>query len=61
MAQAHSTAIDAIEKIVKQEKIDCDFYRTDGYLFLSPEHKKDLLEKELKAAHAAGLTVCFYL
>src|ERR1041384_2496123 len=30
-AQSHSAAIDRIESIVAQEKIDCDFERLDGY------------------------------
>ena len=57
MADAHKTAIDTIEHIVKQEKIDCEFERLDGYLFLSPEHKVDYLKKELKSAFEAGLKV----
>jgi glycine/D-amino acid oxidase-like deaminating enzyme len=57
MAEAHKTAINTIERIVTQEKIDCDFQRLDGYLFLSPEHKIDFLKKELKASFEAGLKV----
>src|SRR5689334_12789964 len=33
-AQSHSTAIERIHEIVRDEKIDCDFTRLDGYLFL---------------------------
>ncbi|HYB99910.1 MAG TPA: FAD-dependent oxidoreductase [Candidatus Limnocylindrales bacterium] len=55
-AESHSAAIDCIESIVAQESIDCGFERVDGYLFLAPEHSTDLLEKELAAAHRAGLT-----
>lgn len=32
-AESHSSAIDFIEKIILEEKIDCDFERLDGYLF----------------------------
>src|ERR1051326_473968 len=35
-AESHSAAIDLIERIVAKEKIDCDFYRIDGYLFEPP-------------------------
>jgi len=32
-AESHATAIDTIERIVREERIDCDFERVDGYLF----------------------------
>ena len=35
-AESHTAAIDRIEAIVRDEKIDCDFERLDGYLFLPP-------------------------
>src|SRR5437588_11362533 len=33
-AQSHTVAIDRVEAIVWEEKIDCEFERLDGYLFL---------------------------
>ncbi len=54
--QSHMEAIDFIEKIVKDEKIDCDFRRVDGYLFLAPEHDLVYLQEELKAAEECGAT-----
>lgn len=54
-AQSHSTAIDFVELIVSDEKIECDFERLDGYLVASPGEKPDFLERELHAAHRAGL------
>ncbi len=54
-AESHSAAIDRIESIVMEEKIDCDFERLDGYLFAPPDESKQELEDELKAAHRAGL------
>lgn len=54
-AESHRTAIDRIEAIVKAEAIDCDFTRLDGYLFLAPDESKDTLDRELNAAHRAGL------
>ncbi len=54
-ASSHTAAINEIERIVKQEKIACDFERVDGYLFVPPDQSTDVLEKELAAAHRAGL------
>ncbi|MGZ4959501.1 MAG: FAD-dependent oxidoreductase [Methylomonas sp.] len=55
-AQSHTAAIDRIEAIVAEEGIDCEFERLDGYLFVPPGDSKEILERELKAAHRAGLT-----
>lgn len=48
-AESHSAAIDKIECIVSNERIDCDFERVDGYLFNAPATPPDLLERELAA------------
>ncbi len=55
-AESHTAAITRIETIVHREQIDCDFERLDGYLFLPPGDTSDLLDRELAAAHRAGLT-----
>ena len=55
-AESHTAAIDRIEAIVRDEQIDCDFERLDGYLFLPPGEAGDVLDRELAAAHRAGLT-----
>jgi glycine/D-amino acid oxidase-like deaminating enzyme len=55
-AESHATAIDTIERIVREERIDCDFERVDGYLFNAPDQPPDLLDRELAAARRAGLT-----
>src|ERR1051326_558780 len=54
-AQSHSQAIDTIEQIVNDERIDCQFERLDGYLFLDPTDSKKSLEREIEATHNAGL------
>jgi glycine/D-amino acid oxidase-like deaminating enzyme/nitrite reductase/ring-hydroxylating ferredoxin subunit len=54
-AQSHTAAIDRIETIVKEHNIECDFERLDGYLFVPPGESVEMLEKELEAAHRAGL------
>ena len=55
-AESHTAAIDAIERICSDESIDCDFSRLDGYLFLGGESTEKELDKELEAAHRAGLS-----
>jgi len=55
-AESHTAAINAIEAIVRQEKIKCEFERLDGYLFVPPRETKTILDDELKAVHKAGLT-----
>ncbi|MEJ7619170.1 MAG: FAD-dependent oxidoreductase, partial [Pyrinomonadaceae bacterium] len=55
-AESHTAAIARIESIAREEKIDCDFERLDGYLFAPPGESADTLDKELAAAHRAGLT-----
>src|SRR5437764_1330955 len=42
-AESHTAAIDRIETICAEEKIDCDFQRLDGYLILGPGQTFDLL------------------
>jgi glycine/D-amino acid oxidase-like deaminating enzyme/nitrite reductase/ring-hydroxylating ferredoxin subunit len=55
-AESHAAAIDRIERIVYDEKIVCDFSRLDGYLFVPPGDDLAQLNRELEAAHRAGLT-----
>ncbi len=55
-ASSHGAAIDTIESIVREERINCDFERLDGYLFAPPGDSSDILDAELEAAHRAGLT-----
>lgn len=53
---SHRAAVDKIESIAREEKIDCDFYRVDGYLFITPGGQgMDFLRQELDAAHRVGL------
>ena len=54
-AESHSAAIDFIEQTVEDEKIDCEFERLDGYLFIPPDGRLQVLDDELPAAHRAGL------
>ncbi|MBX2988635.1 MAG: FAD-dependent oxidoreductase [Bdellovibrionaceae bacterium] len=53
-AESHRRAIDEIENIIREEKIDCDFQRLDGHLALSITDEREVLEQELEAARALG-------
>ncbi|MBA2367558.1 MAG: FAD-dependent oxidoreductase [Candidatus Protochlamydia sp.] len=56
-AESHAAAINYIEKIVREEGIECDFERVDGYLFVPPEDSKDILDKEYSAVSKIGMEV----
>src|SRR5215213_2947742 len=59
-AESHGAAIDLIERVAREEEIDCDFERLDGYLFAPPDETTQELERELDAARRAGLgDVCW--
>jgi glycine/D-amino acid oxidase-like deaminating enzyme/nitrite reductase/ring-hydroxylating ferredoxin subunit len=55
--QSQKAAIDRIEEIVRTERIDCDFHRCDGYLFLAEGDDPKLLAKEYDACRTIGLDV----
>ena len=54
-AASHTAAIDCIERIVRNERIACDFERVNGYLLPGGEGAAELLERELAAARRAGV------
>lgn len=54
-AQSHNDAISQVEEIVTKEKIDCDFRRVDGHLFLHETDKLESLKKEFAATQQIGL------
>jgi len=55
--ESHAAAVDTIERVSREERIECDFLRVDGYLFDPPDMKHSNLDRELDAARRAGLTV----
>jgi glycine/D-amino acid oxidase-like deaminating enzyme/nitrite reductase/ring-hydroxylating ferredoxin subunit len=55
IVESHMAAVHRIEMIVKQENIDCDFKRVDGYLFPARPDHTDEIDKELPAAQRAGM------
>ncbi|MBW3552234.1 MAG: FAD-dependent oxidoreductase [Gemmatimonadetes bacterium] len=56
-AESHGAAIDRIETVAREERIDCEFRRVNGWLFSAPGEDPGILEGELEAARRAGLTV----
>jgi len=58
IANAHYWAIDRIEEICREEQIDCEFERLDGYLINGlPEDDKHYSAKGLYQEHAAAKAV----
>ncbi|MGH9888811.1 MAG: NAD(P)/FAD-dependent oxidoreductase, partial [bacterium] len=55
IVESHGAAIDRIAQIVRTERIECDFARVDGFLFLDPKDSPDILDTELAAAQRCGL------
>jgi glycine/D-amino acid oxidase-like deaminating enzyme len=55
-AESHTSAINFIDKTVREERIDCAFSRLNGYLFLDPTDNKSSLEKEIAALKIAGIS-----
>ena len=56
VAESFVAGVDRIEQIVREENIDCDFIRLDGWWFPADNDGRTKLADELTAAHAAGLT-----
>ena len=54
---SHRSAIARIESICATERIDADFERVSGYLFLAPGDDESTLDEELEAARQAGVEV----
>jgi glycine/D-amino acid oxidase-like deaminating enzyme/nitrite reductase/ring-hydroxylating ferredoxin subunit len=55
--QSHAEAITCIERLCAEERIDADFRRVSGYLFLGPEHDESDLDEEMDAARQSGVRV----
>ncbi|MGH8176017.1 MAG: FAD-dependent oxidoreductase [Steroidobacter sp.] len=57
VAESFAAAIDYIEATAREEQIECDFERVDGYLFSCAENPRAALDKEFEAATRAGVQV----
>jgi glycine/D-amino acid oxidase-like deaminating enzyme/nitrite reductase/ring-hydroxylating ferredoxin subunit len=55
--ESQVAAVNRIEAICRDESIDCDFRRLDGYYIPSEGGGGDLLEKEFQACRAIGVEV----
>jgi len=56
-ADSHTAAIDFIERVAREENIDCQFERLDGYLFEPPNEPAKNLRQEYEACLRAGISV----
>jgi glycine/D-amino acid oxidase-like deaminating enzyme/nitrite reductase/ring-hydroxylating ferredoxin subunit len=56
-AESHTAAIERVATIVRDEPINCDFERLDGYLFNPPGESPDVIELEFAAAKRAGVAL----
>lgn len=57
IAESHAAAIDFVEKVVADEKLECGFRRLDGYLFWPQDADLAELGLELAACERAGVQV----
>ncbi len=55
IANSQVAALQKVDEIIKQENIECEFERVPGYLFRGRDSTQEVLDKELTAAHEAGL------
>ncbi|MBL8802138.1 MAG: FAD-dependent oxidoreductase [Planctomycetes bacterium] len=55
--QSHAAAIEWIDEIVREDHIDCDFRRLDGFLFAASGAPPEELTREFDAATRAGARV----
>jgi glycine/D-amino acid oxidase-like deaminating enzyme/nitrite reductase/ring-hydroxylating ferredoxin subunit len=54
-AESHAAAIDWIEQTAREESIDCDFERSDGYLFSASGETDEILGREFETTRHLGL------
>ena len=47
--ESNENAIDTIEKIIKRENINCDFERTDNYIYTCTEEYLQRIKDEVKS------------
>lgn len=57
VAESRVKSIDLLEQIITSEKINCDFMRTDGFLYAEKEKNSKEASEEFKYSKKAGLPV----
>jgi glycine/D-amino acid oxidase-like deaminating enzyme/nitrite reductase/ring-hydroxylating ferredoxin subunit len=55
--ESQVAAVDRIETIAREEGIDCDFARLDGYLFAAEESHRKILDEEHDSCRTLGVPV----
>lgn len=55
--ESQVAAVERIETIAREENIDCDFARLDGFLFAAEESHRKMLDEEYDACSALGIDV----
>ena len=55
VVQSHIAAINYIEQVIDQEKIECEFLRVDGYLFPDKKEARKIVEKEFDSTVRLGV------
>jgi len=60
-ASSHRAAIEKVDEIIRQEGIDCDLERLNGYLFSKDDPHPQILKKEYEAVRRAGIYDVEYL
>ena len=58
-ADANSQALEAIVGLIERENIDCDLTRAGSCTYATSQDERELIEREVRAASAAGLPVEF--
>ncbi|SEV87207.1 FAD-dependent oxidoreductase [Natrinema salifodinae] len=58
-ANANEAAIDAVERRVEDENIDCDFRRTEAYTYAGSADDAERIREEVDAARRVGLPAAF--
>lgn len=54
-AESHTAAINFIERVSREENIDCDFTRLDGFLFLHPTDDRKTIDEEFVVTNKYGI------
>ncbi len=57
--EANEAAIEQVERIIKQEKIDCDWQRADNYVYTADPKQVEKFKNEAKVAASLGLPASF--
>ena len=52
--KANEEAIKNIEKIIQEEKIDCDFEKQDNYVFTQSKQDVKKIKAEVEAVNSIG-------